>query len=116
MWPGAKIYLVVMRFGRIIVASLTALVACSYAQGAPSNAGQVTRTDSLPRLLHTVVPLLVCAAESVSPAPVARSAAHAVLTLEALAATPLSGALYLVASLFAVNVLLRRHQRALLRC
>ena len=105
-----------MRFGRIILASLTALVACSYAQGAPSSAGEVTRTDSLPRLLHTVVPLLVSAAESVSPAPVARSAVHAVLALEALAATPLAGALYLVASLLAVNVLLRRHQRTLLRC
>jgi hypothetical protein len=105
-----------MRFGRIILASITALVACSYAQGAPSSAGEATRTDSLPRLLHTVVPLFVCAAESVSPAPLARSAAQAVLTLEALAATPLSGALCLVASVLAVNVLVRRHQRALLRC
>jgi hypothetical protein len=104
-----------MRFGRIILASLTALVACSYAQGAPSSAGAVTRTDSL-RLLHTVVPLFVCAVESASPAPIVKSAAHAVLTLGALAETPLSGALYLVASLFAVNVLARRHQRALLRC
>ena len=116
MWPGVKLESVAMRFGRIILASLTALVACSYAQGAPSSAGEVTRTDSLPRLLHTVVPMLVGAADSVSPAPIARSAAQALLTLEALAATPLSGALYLVASLFAVNVILRRHQRALLRC
>jgi hypothetical protein len=105
-----------MRFGRIILASLTALVACSFTHGGPSSTGEVTRTDSLPRLLHTVVPLFVSAVESVSPAPVARSSAHAVLTLEALAETPLSGALYLVASLFAVNVVLRRHQRALLRC
>ncbi len=104
-----------MRFGRIILASLTALVACAYTQGTPSSAGAVTRTDSL-RLLHSVVPLLASAAESVSPAPIVKSAAHAVFTLEALAETPLSGALYLVASLFAVNVLARRHQRALLRC
>jgi hypothetical protein len=103
-----------MRFGRILLASLTALVACAYAQNAPASAGEVTRTNSL-RLLSAVVPLFVGAAESVSPAP-ARNTAHAVLTLEALAATPLSGALYLVASLFAVNALGRRHQRTLLRC
>jgi hypothetical protein len=103
-----------MRFGRILLASLTALVACSYAQGAPASAREFARTDSL-RLLRAVVPLFVSAAESVAPAPV-RNSPHAVLTLGALAATPLSGALYLVASLFAVNVLIRRHQRALLRC
>jgi hypothetical protein len=103
-----------MRFGRILLASLTALVACSYAQGAPASGREFNRTDSL-RLLRSVVPLFVSAAESVTPTPV-RNSPHAVLTLEALAATPLSGALYLVASLLAVNILTRRHTRILLRC
>jgi hypothetical protein len=104
-----------MRFGRILLASLTALVACAYTQGAPASAREVTSSDSLPRLLRAVVPLFVSAAESVSPAPV-RNSPHAVLALGALAATPLSGAICLLASLFAVNSLIRRHQRLLLRC
>lgn len=101
-----------MRFGRLLLASLTAIAAYSYAQTAfkPASAH-----ESL-RVLKAVVPLLAHAADSVSSTPVARSAAHAVFALDALTATPLGGSLCLVASLIAVDVLARRHQRTLLRC
>jgi hypothetical protein len=104
-----------MRLGRIILASLTALAAYSYAQGAAASP-QTFTADSLPRLLQSVVPLLACAADSVSPAHLEKSSPHIVFDLSALSATPLCGSLCLMASVYAVNLLARRHQRALLRC
>jgi hypothetical protein len=100
-----------MRFGRLLLAGLTALAAYSYAQAAPE-----PDSHSSLRLLQAVVPILVHAADSVSSAPLIASAAHAVLSLDALAATPRRGSLCLVASTFAINELDRRHQRNLLRC
>ncbi|HML17123.1 MAG TPA: hypothetical protein VK419_08860 [Bryobacteraceae bacterium] len=104
-----------MRLGRIILASLTALVAYSYAQGVAESPRAIA-SDSLPRLLHAAAPLLACAAESIAPAHPKTSAPQAVFGLDALTATPLGGSLCLVASAFAINHLARRHQRALLRC
>jgi hypothetical protein len=49
-------------------------------------------------------------------APAQRPASRAALSLEALSATPFRSSLYLVSSVTAVNLLQRRHQRALLRC
>jgi hypothetical protein len=101
-----------MRFGRLLLASLTALAAYSFAQTAPA-AGQ---HESFPRLLQAVVPLLVAAAESGSSTPVLKTPAHAILTLGALTLTPLGGSLALLASLIAIDLGNRRHQRTLLRC
>jgi hypothetical protein len=67
-------------------------------------------------LFQAVVPFFVQASESVSNPPVVKDAPHAELTLGALTATSLCGSLCLVASLFAVNISWRRHQRSLLRC
>jgi hypothetical protein len=99
-----------VRFGRIILASLTAFAAYSYTQSTPRPANA---NESL-RLLQTVVPLLVHAADSIASAPVVKSPAHAVLTLEALTTTALAGALCLIA--VAVDLIARRHQRTFLRC
>ena len=97
-----------MRFGRLLLAGLTALAAYSYAQAAP----QPDAHQSF-RVWQAVVPILVHAADSVSSAPVVHSAAQALLALDA---TPLRGSLFLVASLVAINAIERRHQRSLLRC
>lgn len=73
--------------------------------------------DSLPRLLHPVVTFLLSAAEDIATVtPSQRPAPRATLALEALSSTPLRSSLYLVASLVAVNLFRRRHQRTLLRC
>ena len=66
-----------MRFGRLILASLTAFAAYSYAQVAP---GPANTSQSL-RLFQAVVPMLVHAADSAASAPVVKSAPHAVLAL-----------------------------------
>jgi len=102
-----------MRFGRIILASLTALAAYSYA--CEAQALQANASGSFPRLLQFTVPLFVAASESASPAPAAPAANHAVFTIEALTATPLGGSICLLASFIAVDLYRRRHQRALLR-
>jgi len=100
-----------MRIGRLLLAGLTALAAYSYAQ----TASRPATHESL-RILQAVVPMLVHASEAVSSAPVVRTPARTVLALDALAATAYSGSLCLVASLIALNLLARRHQRSLLRC
>ena len=100
-----------MRFGRFILASLTAFAAYSYAQSAP-------RAESVHqslRLLQAVVPILVHAEAAVS-APAAPAPAQAVLALGALHSTPLSGSIFLVASILAIHLFSRRHQKTLLRC
>jgi hypothetical protein len=97
-----------MRFGRLLLAGLTALAAYSYAQSVP----HPDAPQSL-RLLQAVVPILIHAADSVSSAPVLPAAARAVFSLDALAATPLCGSLFLLASLYAA---LRRQPPSLLRC
>lgn len=73
----------------------------------------------LPHLLRPVVSLLVSAAHEISsatPAASHRAAPQAAFALEALTATPLVSALILIASVAAVNLRYRRHQRILLRC
>ena len=106
---------VVMRLGRIILASLTALAAYSYAQ-ARIDVPRPVAADSMPRLLHAVLPLLACAVESISPSHAETSSPRASLPLSALNLTPLGGSLCLVASVFTIDLLARRHQRTLLRC
>jgi len=113
-----------MRLRRIILAGLAPLVSLSaFAAGfvldshVPSNSAQQLATaDSMPRLFQAVVPLLISAAESASPAPLESRAAHAVLALDALTATPFRGSLCLLASVMAVDFFHRRHQPTLLRC
>ena len=101
-----------MRLGRLLLASLTALAAYSYAQAAPQHA---TAQQSL-RILQVVVPILAHAAEAADSAPAVHTAPHAVLDLGALKATPLAGSLVLVSSLTAIHLISRSHSRQLLRC
>jgi hypothetical protein len=101
-----------MRFGRILLASLTALAAYSYAQTTPV----VRQYDAFPRFLQAVAPLFAGASEASVNPPIAKTDAHAWLALDALTATPLAGSLILVASAVAIDLLSRRHQRTLLRC
>jgi len=101
-----------VRLGRLILASLTALAAYSYAQAAPRPA---SAHDSL-RVLQAVVPLLAHAADSISTAPAPNAPAHAVFTLDALRSTPLAGSLFLLASLIAIDLIARRHTPKSLRC
>jgi hypothetical protein len=103
-----------MRLGRIILASLTALVACSYANGGTASLHSPA-PDSFPRLLQMVAPLL---AASVDLAPAAHGdepGRSAVLPLEALTLTPYGSSLVLLSSLVAIDLYSRRHQRTLLR-
>jgi len=100
-----------VRFGRILLASLTALAAYSYTQAAP----EVRHSDAFPRLFQVVVPIFVAAEASVA-APVTHAPAQSLLALAALAETPLAGSLILVASVLAIHLHLRRNQRTLLRC
>jgi len=103
-----------MRLGRIILASLTALCAYSYA-----NSGSAPihppAPDSFPRLLQAVAPLLVAAGEFASPSHGDEASPSAVLPLEALTLTPYGSSLVLLASFFAIDLYSRRHQRTLLR-
>lgn len=103
-----------MRFGRILLASLTALCAYSYANSASHSVPAAT-SDAFPRFLQAVMPLFVSAAESASPAPAPSTPNHAFFDVAALSTTSLAGSICLVASLLAVDLLQRRHQRALLR-
>lgn len=110
-----------MRFGRLILAGLAPLFslpafAAGWIPGAvASRSAQMAPADSLSGLLATVVPLLVSPVDSVSARLPGNGAAHAILALEALRATPFAGSLWLLASLAAVNLFLRRHPRRLLR-
>ena len=61
------------------------------------------------------MPLFVAAAESATPAPAPSTPSHAFFDVGALSATPLAGSICLVASLIAIDLFTRRHQRALLR-
>src|SRR5262249_21762925 len=103
-----------MRLGRILLASLTALCAYSYANSLSHSVSPAT-SDSFPRLLQAVVPLFVAAAESASPAPSVAAPSHDFFDVAALSATPLAGSLCLVASFLAVDLYRRRHLRAFLR-
>ena len=104
-----------MRFGRILLASLTALAAYSYTQ-ADSVPRPITARDTLPGFLQVVAPLLACAVDSTAAAPVVKSTAQALFALEALSATPHCGAVALLSSVTAVDIGARRHQRIFLRC
>ena len=101
-----------MRLGRLLLASLTALAAYSYAQAAPETAHA---HESL-RILQVVVPLLAHASDSVSTAPVVKAAPQAIFALETLNTTSLAGSLILVSSIIAIDLILRCHTKQLLRC
>jgi|SRR5579872_6337122 len=101
-----------MRFGRILLASLTALAAYSYAQSTPA----LRQHDAFPRLFQAVVPLFAAVADSSIHAPTAHPPAQASLALDALTSTPLGGSLILLASFNAIDLSTRRHDRQLLRC
>jgi hypothetical protein len=112
-----------MRLGRIMLAGLAPLVGLSALAAAmvtsfeTLSVSQPAAVNSLPRIWHPVVSFLLSAAEDIATvAPAQRPAPRAALGLEALSLTPLRSSLCLVASVIAVNLLLRRHQRALLRC
>jgi hypothetical protein len=112
-----------MRFGRIMLAGLAPLVGLSALAAAvvtsfeTLSVSRPASVNSLPRLWHPVVSFLLSAADYIAAvAPTQRPATRATLSLGALSGTPLRSSLYLVASLIAVNLLSRRHQRALLRC
>lgn len=100
-----------VRFGRLILASLTAFAAYSYAQSAP----RAENVHQSLRLLQAVVPILVHAEATVT-APATPTPAHAVLALGALQSTPLAGSIFLVSSILAIHLSRRRHQKTLLRC
>jgi hypothetical protein len=110
-----------LRFGRILVAPLLGLSALLAAMAAgPFVANGVSSKhggDSLARLLRTVGHLVLPSAEAPTPAAAAdRPSPQTVLPFAALASTPLRHALWMIASLAAIDFAARRHQRALLRC
>ena len=100
-----------MRLGRLLLAGLTALAAYSYAQAVPAPEAH----QSL-RVLQAVVPILAHAADAAASSPATLHAPQAWFDLNALAATPLSGSLFLLASIIAIQAMSRRHQRDFLRC
>jgi hypothetical protein len=103
-----------MRLGRIILASLTALAAYSYANNAWQSV-HAAAPDSFPRLLQAVAPLLIAAGDLSSTTQNYETNLSAILPLEALTSTLYGSSLVLLASFVAVDLLSRRHQRTLLR-
>jgi len=110
-----------MRLGRIILAGLAPLVNLSalvpgLAPGIipfkPAHHSAVAISACI-----LVIPLLTSPSEGAFvSSSLDHRAPHAILTLGALSATPFRSSLWLVTSLVAVNLILRRHQRKLLRC
>jgi hypothetical protein len=104
------------------LAPLVGLSALAAAMMAGFDARTVSRPASanvIPQLLHPVVTLLLSAAHEISistPAPEQRTTPRATFALKAISSTPLGGALFLIASIVAIDLRLRRHQRVLLRC
>jgi hypothetical protein len=103
-----------MRLGRIILASLTALVAYSYANGGPASI-HPSAPDSFPRLLQAVAPLLAAAGDLSSATQNYETNPSAILPLKALSSTLFGSSLVLLASFIAIDLYARRHQRTLLR-
>ena len=103
-----------MRLGRIILASLTALAAYSYATNA-SQSVHAAAPDSFPRLLQAVAPFLAAVGDSSATTQNYETNPSAILPLEALTATIYGSSLALLASFIAIDLFSRRHQRALLR-
>src|SRR5690348_13307973 len=103
-----------MRAGLAPLMGLSALAAAMVAGLGPGTVARPTSANALPYLFHPVVSLLLSAAHEVSvatPAPAQHSTPRAAFSLEAIAATPLGGSLYLIAAIAAVDLLFRRHQR-----
>jgi len=98
-----------MRFGRLLLAGLTALAGACWAASAPPPDAHALR------VWGAAVPMLVHAAEAVTSAPAAPCAAHCLLALAPVAARH-CGSLVLAASLAAVHRIPRRRQPSLLRC
>jgi hypothetical protein len=82
-----------VRLGRLILASLTALAACSYANSA-SQPLQPNAYDSL-RLLQYVAPLLAAAGDLSTQTRADETNPTAILPLEALNTTPYGSSLIL---------------------
>ena len=106
-----------MRFGKILI-SLSALMAAMAAVQSVANAETPRHnTDSLARLLRSVAQLVTPASEASVTAPaVERQSPRAVLPFAALVSTPFRHALWMIASISAIDLAARRHQRMLLRC
>ena len=113
-----------MKLGRIILAGLAPLfslsaVAAGWMTGTTTatSTGQVALAQSLPRLLSAVPYVLAGVEQSPVRTPSEGRGAHSVLlSLDALAFTPFEGSLWLLASLFSINLLYRTHAFAPLRC
>jgi hypothetical protein len=116
-----------VKLGRIILAGLAPLfslsaVAAGWMTGNASAAptGQITAASfahSLPRLLSVVPYVLAGADQTADHQTTDHGRTHAALfSLEALFATPLEGSLWLLASLFSISLLYRRHACVPLRC
>lgn len=106
-----------MLAGLAPLVGLSALAAAMVTGFETLSVSRPAAVNSLPRIWHPVVSFLLSAAEDIATVtPAQRPAPRASLGLEALSFTPLRSSLCLLASVFAVNLLLRRHSRALLRC
>ena len=104
-----------MRIGRIVVAGLAPVLGLSALLAAAGKSPQ--KADSAVRLFLSAVSLAAPPAEfAAASAPSERSSSQAMLGFAALATTSLRCSLWMVASFVAVNLLVRRHQRLLLRC
>ncbi len=114
-----------VKLGRILLAGLAPLfslsaVAAGWMTSASAPADHVTAASfahSLPRLLSVVEFVLAGvdqAQEHLSPEH--RTPHAAVFSLEALVSTPFQGSLWLVGSLYSVDLHQRRHAYAPLRC
>ncbi len=106
-----------MLAGLAPLVGLSALAAAVVTSFETLSVSRPAAVNSLPRIWHPVVSFLLSASEDIAiVAPSQRPAPRTALSLQALSGTPLRSSLYLVASLIAINLLQRRHQRALLRC
>jgi hypothetical protein len=106
-----------VRFGRILISLSALLAAMAAAPSVANENGPQQNTDSLARLLRSVAHLVTPAAEASVTTPAAeRQSPQALLPFTALVFTPFRHALWMIASISAIHLVARRHQRALLRC
>jgi membrane-associated phospholipid phosphatase len=106
-----------MRFGRILLASLAPLIGFSALMNPPAS-GEPAHEDVIVRLWNTVVQLVAAPAPESAPAISLphSSSLHALLPVTALSSTPLGHSLWMVTAMGAMYTLFRRPQRLLLRC
>lgn len=108
-----------MRLRLILLAGLAPLFSLQAMADAPAlpDGSRAQGAISFERLLRSVAQLAAYVPEvsSASAAP-ERSSPQAVLEFTALSETPFKHSLWMLASLVAIPILSRRHQRVLLRC